>query len=265
MSPAPTTWSWGSGPDVLVFLHALLPTATGRAIESVALDVTRRLPVRVVGIDAPGFGESAALADDGYDLDRLATTLGDVAREAAGGPYVLAGHSWGAALAVRIAAARPAEVSGLVLLDGGHFDHAALPDADPEQTVDETIAEMEAINWRQDQPTSWPRAAGAAMNHLMRSRTSEHYPALAAAGVPVLLLTATEPEQRRLDNLARTARLRAALPRVRAHALPRSGHDVLRDAPDEVARLVARWWLEEVGLAHRPESDAGSPRSPSAS
>jgi pimeloyl-ACP methyl ester carboxylesterase len=178
----------------------------------------------------------------------LAALLGDVAREAAGTAYVLAGHSWGAALAVRIAAARPSELRGLVLLDGGHFDHAALPDADPDQTVDETVAEMDAVDWRQGRPSPSPRAAGAAMNHLMRSRTSDHYPGLASAGLPVLLLTATQPEQRRLDNAERTERLRAALPRVEAHALPGSGHDVLSDAPDQVATLIAHWWSNEVGL-----------------
>ena len=107
---------------------------------------------------------------------------------------------------------------------------------------------MEAIDWRRGRSTPSPRAAGAAMNHLMRSRTSNHYPGLASAGLPVLLLTATEPEQRRLDNVERTARLRAALPRVEAHALPDSGHDVLSDAPDQVATLIADWWSDEVGL-----------------
>jgi pimeloyl-ACP methyl ester carboxylesterase len=135
-----------------------------------------------------------------------------------------------------------------VLLDGGHFDHAALPDADPDQTVDETVAEMEAMGWRQGRATPAPRAAGAAMNHLMRSRTSNHYPGLASAGLPVLLLTATQPEQRRLDNEERTARLRDALPRAETQAIAGSGHDVLSDAPAEVARLVAQWWRERVGL-----------------
>ena len=161
---------------------------------------------------------------------------------------MLAGHSWGAALAVRIAAARPSDVRGVVLLDGGHFDHAALPDADPDQTVDETVAEMEAVDWRTAGLTV-ARAAAAAMNHLMRSRTSDHYPALASAGLPVLLLTATQPEQRRLDNVERTAHLRAALPRVEAHALPGSGHDLLTDAPGPGGR------------ADRPLVDASSARA----
>src|ERR1700752_739956 len=141
------TWTWGSGPDTLVFLHALLPAATGRSIEEVGLDLTTQLPMRVIGVDAPGFGRSPPRADSDYALDHLAALLATTAAEA-GNPYVLAGQSWGAALAARIAATRPHEVRGLVLLDGGHFDHAALPDADPGQSVAETVAEMDDMGWR---------------------------------------------------------------------------------------------------------------------
>jgi pimeloyl-ACP methyl ester carboxylesterase len=248
-----------------VFLHALLPAATGRSIEEVALDLTRQLPMRVIGVDAPGFGQSPPSSEPDYALDHLAALLAATAREA-GTPYVLAGHSWGAALAVRIAATQPHAVRGLVLLDGGHFDHAALPDADTGQTVADTIAEMDDIGWRFVEhppplPRAWlaglqrvgdgrwestasPRAAGAAMNHLMRATTSEHYPVLAAAGTPILLLTATEPEQRRRDNEERTARLLSALPHARAEALSGSGHDLLADAPGQVADAIARWWRD---------------------
>jgi pimeloyl-ACP methyl ester carboxylesterase len=259
------TWSWGSGPDTLVFLHALLPAATGRSIEEVALDLTGQLPMRVIGVDAPGFGQSPPRADSDYALGPLAALLAANASEV-GTPYVLAGHSWGAALAVRIAATRPRDVRGLVLLDGGHFDHAALPDADPGQSVAETVAEMEDIGWRYTKrqpplPRAWvaglrpagdgrwesttsPRAAGAAMNHLMRARTSEHYPVLAAEGMPILLLTATEPDQRRRDNEERTASLLRTLPHARAEALTGSGHDLLADAPGRVAEAIARWWRD---------------------
>jgi len=248
MSPAPPAiWSWGTGDRVLVFLHALLPHASGRTIEATARQLTTLMPIRVVGIDAPGFGESPALPEEEYDLDRLAARLGTVAADAATGPFVLAGHSWGAALAVRIAAAGADVVRGVVLLDGGHFDHADLPDADPNQTVDATLAEMAAIGWVKGSTVD-PRAAAAAMNALMRSRSSASYPALAAGDIPVLLLTATEPEQRRRDNVARAARLIAALPHAEVHELPGAGHDVLVDAPHLVADLVAAWWNAEVDL-----------------
>jgi pimeloyl-ACP methyl ester carboxylesterase len=233
----------------MVFLHALLPGATGRSIEAVATSLVTQLPIRVVGIDAPGFGGSAPLDDDEYDLDRLAHRLGEAAVDAAAGPFVVAGHSWGAALAVRIAAARPDHVLGVVLLDGGHFDHADLSESDPEETVDQTLAEMADFGWGRTPAGEWratssPRAAAAAMNALMRGRSSASYAAMAAAGMPVLLLTATEPEQRRRDNEARTRQLATALPRLTTHALPDAGHDVVREAPDLVAERIAAWWAD---------------------
>jgi pimeloyl-ACP methyl ester carboxylesterase len=259
-----STWAWGSGPAPLVFLHALLPAATGRSLEPVALELTRRLPVRVVAVDAPGFGRSPSLPDAAYELTQLADLIADAVAEEVSSPYVLAGHSWGAALAVRIAASRQDDVRGLVLLDGGHFDHAALPDADPSRTVAQTVAEMADMAWHHvDHPSPLPAAwvaglraapgggwestasltaAGAAMNHLMRSRTSEFYPRLAARQTPILLLTATEPRQRRRDNERRAADLLGALPHARVHQLTGSGHDVLADAPDQVAEAIARWW-----------------------
>ena len=81
------------------------------------------------------------------------------------------------------------------------------------------------------------------MNHLMRARTSEHYPVLAAERTPILLLTATEPDQRRRDNEERTAGLLRALPHARAVALS-GGHDLLADSSGEVADAIARWWRE---------------------
>jgi pimeloyl-ACP methyl ester carboxylesterase len=86
------------------------------------------------------------------------------------------------------------------------------------------------------------------MNHLMRARTSQHYPVLGAEGIPILLLTATEPEQRRRDNEERTDRLLHALPRARAEALSGSGHDLLADAPGQVADAIARWWREVLAV-----------------
>jgi pimeloyl-ACP methyl ester carboxylesterase len=268
--PRPAITTWGSGESTLVFFHALLPGATGQSIATTARLLTALLPVRVVGIDAPGFGSSPAAPDDEYDLERLAQRLGDVARAEAGGTFVVAGHSWGAALAVRVAAGNPETVRGLVLFDGGHFDHTDLPDNDPHTTVDQTLAEMDATDWwHVDHPgplpdewragleatpdgrwrsTAEPRAAAAAMNALMRGRSSPSYPAVAAAGMPVLLLTATEPDQRRRDNVVRTRHLSAALPRLTAHALPGAGHDVLRDAPQRVADHLAAWWSSEVDV-----------------
>lgn len=72
-------------------------------------------------VDLRGHGESDDL-DQGYDT---ATASRDVAALAAAlglAGSVLAGHSWGASISLRLAAEQPALVGGLALIDGGWAD-----------------------------------------------------------------------------------------------------------------------------------------------
>jgi pimeloyl-ACP methyl ester carboxylesterase len=57
---------------------------------------------------------------------------------------VLSGHSWGGTIAITAAARRPGDVAGLVLFDSGHIDYCDVPDARPEATIEELIAELQA-------------------------------------------------------------------------------------------------------------------------
>ncbi|MFC4907545.1 alpha/beta fold hydrolase [Actinomadura gamaensis] len=75
-------------------------------------------------VDLRGHGESDS-PGDGYDT---ATACADVAAVAAAldlRPAVVAGHSWGGGVALRLAAERPDLVGGLALVDGGWVDVAA--------------------------------------------------------------------------------------------------------------------------------------------
>ncbi|MDA3649878.1 alpha/beta hydrolase [Saccharopolyspora indica] len=71
--------------------------------------------------DRSGLGRSAP---DGHPrtLQRLAADLGDLLDHLGPGPFVLVGHSWGGPIVRIAAAANPARIAGLVLLD--HTDEA---------------------------------------------------------------------------------------------------------------------------------------------
>lgn len=98
----------GSG-EVVLLIHA---GVADRSMWREHLDWLAQAGFRAVAVDLPGFGE--AVIDDGPQApwdDVLQTLRGlDVARA------TLVGNSFGAAVALRVAAVAPAAVSGLVLI-----------------------------------------------------------------------------------------------------------------------------------------------------
>ncbi len=105
--------SWAGRGIPVVLLHGF--GAEARVYAQSASRLTR-LGLRVIGIDAPGHGESsgpgaqAALADWATHVDDVLTHLG--IRRA-----VLLGHSMGGRLAAEVAARRPGRALGVLLVD----------------------------------------------------------------------------------------------------------------------------------------------------
>ncbi len=102
----------GDGPPVIL-LH-------GIASSSVTFE--RLVPLvepyhRVIAIDLLGFGESPAPEDAQYTIEEHVAALAHTVRALKpGGPVVLVGHSMGALIASRFAAAFPRKVSRLVIV-----------------------------------------------------------------------------------------------------------------------------------------------------
>ena len=86
-----------------------------------------------------------------------------------------------------------------------------------------------------------PEARAAAMAGVCDVRATSTWPALAAAGVPILLLLASEPPELGAQNEAQVPRFRDTFPQAEVHVVPDAGHSLLTDAPDEVARRVGDW------------------------
>jgi pimeloyl-ACP methyl ester carboxylesterase len=70
---------------------------------------------------------------------------------------------------------------------------------------------------------------------------SSLWPRLAEQGIPVLLLTATEPPEERAANDANAERLLAAIPTAEWRPVEGAGHHLIADRGPEVGELVADW------------------------
>src|SRR5262245_38652014 len=114
---------WG-GPDVppaMVLVHGLASNARIWDLLAPLLAPNFRL----VAIDQRGHGLSDK-PDDGYDLASIAGDLaGAIAALGISRPLVV-GHSWGANVALQLAADHPDLPGGIVLLDGGTNELASV-------------------------------------------------------------------------------------------------------------------------------------------
>lgn len=100
----------GAGPEV-----ALIHGAASNARELLAALGDRLDGCRLIAPDRPGLGHSRRVAG-AERLGVQAAFLADVLRATASGPVVAVGHSWGAAVSLRLALDHPDLVRALVLL-----------------------------------------------------------------------------------------------------------------------------------------------------
>jgi len=100
-----------AGPARILAVHGV--TGHGQRWQTLA---ARHLPeVAVVAPDLIGHGRSSWAAP--WTIDANVAALADLADAEADGPVVVVGHSFGGAVALNLAAARPDLVASLVLLD----------------------------------------------------------------------------------------------------------------------------------------------------
>jgi pimeloyl-ACP methyl ester carboxylesterase len=285
--------SWGepSGRPV-VFWHPLGDVTSGAYLSEMAPALTAG-GLRLLALDGPGFGASPALPPEQYAVPRLAELVWGVVDTLGLDRPVLMGHSWGGVVMLAAAAQRPPDVAALVLLDSGQVDYAERAGVHPEWSLEERAAANSAgqptyadrddllsqIQADIRRPVTTAYAAGlepalrqtstgalepvataltraAAQHAMLQEQSMQHWPTLAAADVPVLLLLATEPEpvRRANDDAARTVRSLHA--RAAVHTLPGWGHDLIGDGGPGLAAIIGDW-LTDAGRG-QPAASASS-------
>jgi pimeloyl-ACP methyl ester carboxylesterase len=265
---------WGGGGTPVVLLHGLASNA--RIWDGVA-PVLAGAGLRVAALDQRGHGESEQPAA-GYDFATVCRDL-EAALLALGVERpVLAGHSWGANVALQYAAERDGAVAGLVLVDGGFLGVADWPGMTRELARERLAPPRFAVpleDWlaragRFDAGVgrdggirdflragvevdgqSVARARFRFDNHmqvvdaLYDQRPAALYPLV---GCPVLLCPAAEDElaAAKQDAVDRALRL---LPDARAIWFEDTMHDIPLQRPAELAAEVAHFVKELAGRA----------------
>lgn len=234
--------------------------------------------VSVLALDPPDHGRSDA-------FDRLGED--DVARvwraamEAVGAEKaVLGGHSYGAWAALIGLLHLPRRVSGIVLLDGGYpMGPARSRDAEHAENArflrETTFPSWEAFldEARRGVPL-WDDDAAAAARSLMQERDGRivyrislqglnqatdlirgfEHAKLGTRDLPALLVRGTLPPDLENAREAGAGLVRRHLPRLKIAALPRGGHEILLDCPQDTARAV---WEFLRGLKADPRPPGG--------
>jgi lipase len=124
-----------SGPAQVLTIHGV--TEHGRAWELLASHLPE---ISIAAPDLLGHGRSSWAAP--WSIDANVAALAALIDTAADGPVVVVGHSFGGAVALQLAAARPDQVAALVLLDPA----AALDGEQVREVVDGMVSYPDYTN-----------------------------------------------------------------------------------------------------------------------
>jgi pimeloyl-ACP methyl ester carboxylesterase len=270
---------WGA-PDApaVLHLHHLGISGTGRHVGEVADALAERYGVRVIAPDFPGFGRSSEPSGPHQMTPpALALLIRELLDALSLERVTLQGLSWGATVACHVAARYADRLAAVVLLDAGHSDAQDDPVFEAHLSAEERLASVRrdaadftfpsldaalamaregAARWTSALEIAWrtnltmldghvvltvdPAVYAAALQGFVDHPPSATWPAIAAAGVPVLLVLASQPPERRDFQQRCAHRFAAALPAADVRWVD-SPHDVVSGLGAELATLVGDW------------------------
>jgi pimeloyl-ACP methyl ester carboxylesterase len=194
--------------------------------------------------DAPGYGRSPALELERYSNSLMAALAIALIDELGIAPVVFTGYSWGGNVGIHAVATAPERIKALALLDGGYLVPEDDPDYDAEATLE---ARTEALREELDPEDSWDASVeimAAAMKGSNDKPGVPLLPRVEAAGIPVLLIAATQPPGYDELRARAHARFRAAAPSAEIIPVPAT-HGIYTEAGEEVRQALIGW-LERV-------------------
>ncbi len=266
----PTQVAPGSAPVPLVLLHGLASATRIWDLVAPVLACERH----VVALDQRGHGLSEK-PDTGYDFPTIvADDVAAIHALGIGERYILAGHSWGASVALELAAMQHEHVAGVILIDGG-LSMMHLRDGATWEMISRELAPPDYagtpretyLGWMRDSIPDWrpeledivlnivelrpddtvgPRLAFAHHMDILRSLWDEDLARVyAAVHCPCLFILAEalgRDGQRMAEKrqaLANAQQLLASSPRVEAEWWANTIHDIPLQRPEELSKRMA--------------------------
>jgi pimeloyl-ACP methyl ester carboxylesterase len=224
-------WGGEGGRDVLYWHGVGLTSPAGASLGEAAPQLARGHGLRVLALDAPGFGRSPALEPSRYHPHSLADLVPPLLDALGLECVAFLGYSWGGDVGCHVAARHPERLSALVLLDAAYRDppfDAALPYAHYLERNRELAERTEGV-------TVDPGVIAAVEHGIAQALPST---TTATIPVPVLLVADAATGE---DDLAR---FRADVPHADVIRPREPGHNVLGAGGPETVHDVGDW-LEE--------------------
>jgi len=236
--------SAGSGAPALMLIHGAFEDRTYFAPQVAHFARDRQ----VITLDLRGHGESNLCSQ--VTLDDFAADVIAVADAAGVSGAVLCGHSMAGVVALKVAAARPELVRGIVMLDGT----VLFPEAARERGRTELVPALRTDHWldalrgyfsRTLDPYDPSELSGRVMADLGRTRpefahafftdlfASDYADDLASSRCPLLYVHAKAPA-----DLQRLSQLR---PDAMVGQVVGSGHYLMLAVPDQVNAMIDRF------------------------
>jgi pimeloyl-ACP methyl ester carboxylesterase len=277
-------WGDSDGSPVLA-LHQLGIAGSSVHLAGLGLGLAETYDLRVLAPDLPGFGGSKPWPAERYRPSELAGLLLSLLDRLALVRVCVVGLSWGATLGCHLAALAPERVSALVLLDAGHIDPSDAPGFEAQaklrdrvraagrsieafrfRTLDEALNAVsdDYPDWTPELEASWttglrlhrsrvvprlrPSTYGGSVQGLVDEPVSATWPALAASAVPVLLLTADEPESAREVQALGRAQFAAAVPQAEVRILTGQRNDLVAGLGPALVPMVGDWLVAQRGF-----------------
>lgn len=253
----------GSGRPVLL-LHGF--TGRGTSWRTLAGHLRRRL--RTIVVDLPGHGRTAAAEPRRLAVERTATDLATILARLDATPAVVIGYSLGARIALRLAVAHPAAVSGLILespsagLSPAERPARRAADAALAAALERDGIEAFVDRWERQPIFASHSALPPARAARLRAIRLANHPARLAASLRGAGQGAMEPLHHRLRDVAaptlviagaldpngldRARTVAAGIPGARLKIVPDAGHTPHDERPAVFRRLVFDFLQEEL-------------------